>query len=66
MKKEREREPRDSEPIDMDGDGDDYQFEKESRYLVHKFLVVGDSEHIDLRAVDWSKDQIEGKMLIAA
>jgi hypothetical protein len=49
-----------------EGDGDDYQFESSSKYLVARFTVVEDNENTRMGAVDWSRDEIEGRVLIAA
>lgn len=50
-----------------EGEGDDYQFESTaSVHIVHRFVVVGDSENTRMGAVDWGRDLIEGKVLIAA
>jgi hypothetical protein len=49
-----------------EGDGDDYQFESSSKYLVARFTVVEEKENTQMGAVDWSRDEIEGKVLIAA
>ena len=48
------------------GEGDDYQFETSSKYLVARFTVVEDNENTRMGAVDWSADEIEGRVLIAA
>jgi len=47
-------------------EGDDYQFESTSRYLVARFTVVEDNENTQMGAVDWSRDEIEGRVLVAA
>lgn len=44
----------------------DYQFDQTPPYLVEKFTVVGDSDNTRMGAVDWARDEIEGKVLIAA
>ena len=49
-----------------EGEGDDYQFETSSKYLVARFTVVEDNENTRMGAVDWSADEIEGRVLIAA
>jgi hypothetical protein len=46
--------------------GDDYQFEASTPYLITRWQVVGDSDNTRMGAVDWGKDEIKGKVLVAA
>jgi transducin (beta)-like 1 len=46
--------------------GDDYQFEAAAKHLVCKWQVVDEGTDQRLLALDWCKDKLEGKMLLAA
>ena len=48
--------------------GDDYQFEVAARHSICRWKVVDEDDKTDMvmLALDWCKDKIEGKMLLAA
>jgi hypothetical protein len=61
VKRERDRDGTSTSSV-----GEDYQFEIVARHLVHKWQVVDESPNTRMSALDWSKDEIEGELLIAA
>lgn len=48
------------------GGGDDYQFGVMEEGLVVKWQVVDQSENMRMNSLDWSKDRIDGRLLLAA